>query len=113
MKKRKWGFFEDHIEIICCPGFWFLVAAIIIVIALACSGCAWQGQRHPVLLNNDKVAYAEWWSMRWCWMSSGVELYDWTPYWQAGASMAGTRTDPEAVKATGSAVGTAAGAVVK
>jgi hypothetical protein len=79
----------------------------------SCSGCAWQGQRHPVLLNNDKVAYAEWWSMRWCWMSSGVELYDWTPYWQAGASMAGTRTDPEAVKATGSAVGTAAGAVVK
>jgi hypothetical protein len=31
-------------------------------------------------------------------MSSGIELYDRTPYWTAGARIAESKTDPNAVK---------------
>jgi hypothetical protein len=87
-------------------------------IALFCSGCSWQGQKHveywtqgkdvvlpanmPLCYKPDawvKVVTSEWWSMRFLWVSNGIECYTKTPYYTSGASIDQSMTDANSVKA--------------
>lgn len=95
-----------------CIVFWFIIGGLIF---FGCQGCAWQGQKH---ITRDPVSGiitldAEWWSMRFLTWSKGVELYDKTDFWEAGAKIVESRSDSKAIKATGEAVGTAGGALLK
>lgn len=101
-------FIEKHIEIICCP-FWWMLAFTILMILLFATACSWQGQRHPVILPDNTVAMAEWWSMRLCWMSNGIEAFSRTPYWETGFKAGQSQSDPNSITAAGTAAGEVVG----
>ena len=65
---------------------------MLIVALLLVSGCAWQGQRYT-----DGDVTDEWWSMRFCWMSGGVEAYTKSDHYESGAKMAESKSDPNAI----------------
>jgi hypothetical protein len=101
---------EKHIEIICCPLWWMMAGiCIALILAICLCGCSWQGQK----AYHDEKLVSEWWSMRFCWMSSGIESYTETPYYRSGATMAASQSDPNAIEAAGQAVGAGAGAMLK
>ena len=82
--------------------------AVLLLVLLA--GCSLQGQRHYA---KDGTPLSEWWSMRFCWMSAGIEAYTKTPYYESGALMASSRSDPNSIKATGHAGGVILGEIIK
>jgi len=81
--------------------FWvlmFLIGYFLLFVPL--SGCAWQGQKHQAFDHSGKITLnSEWWSMRFLWMSNGIECYTQTPYYTSGAMIERSQTDPNAVKA--------------
>lgn len=77
------------------------------------SGCSWQGQKYPVVQADGKVAYDEWWSMRFLWMSGGIESSTETNNYKSGAKIQTSRSDPNSIKAAGAAVGEAGEAFLK
>ena len=96
---------------------WFIFGMLIMSACFMLSGCSWQGQRHPVILPDNTVAMAEWWSMRAFWMSNGIEAYNETPYWRTGFRAETSKSDPNSIEAAGTAggkiIGQAAGAVIR
>ena len=61
---------------------------MIVLAAVVLAGCSWQGQKHQTFDNQGQLKQnAEWWSMRFCWMSNGIEAYNVTKYWQTGFLM--------------------------
>jgi hypothetical protein len=93
MKTVKWYSSIDWVWLVIVFGI------IIIGVSVACSGCAWQGQKDQTFVNNQMTHNAEFWSMRFVWMSSGVEVWDNSPYWQVGGVLAESKTDPNTAKA--------------
>jgi len=79
-----------------------------ITIFLLC-GCSWQGQK----AYQDEKLVSEWWSMRFCWMSNGIESYTETPYYRSGASIKASQSDPNSIKATGETGGKLIGEAAK
>lgn len=84
------------------PGIWLL------------AGCSWQGQKYqtyilpdetfvvnnqPVINNTDKILVIndEWWSMRFFWVSNGVEAYTKTDHYKTGSNIAKSYSDPNTV----------------
>jgi hypothetical protein len=72
-------------------------------------GCSWQGQRQ---YSGGEVV-AEWWSMRFCWVSGGVEAYSKTPYWETGAGIKTSKSDPNTVEELEQLMGTILESVIK
>ena len=72
--------------------FW----ARLIMWGLGIGGCSWQGQRH---IQDPNGVRSEWWSMRFLWMSNGIECLTETPYYKSGANIEQSRTDPNATEA--------------
>jgi hypothetical protein len=76
-----------------------LCVAGAIMWGLTMAGCSWQGQKH---IERDPVTQNitldnEWWSMRFCWISSGVEAYTKTPYYESGALVRQSKSEPNSV----------------
>lgn len=72
---------------------------ILIALLAILSGCSWQGQRHQEFQQNQLVVNSEWWSMRFLWVSSGVEAYTKTPFFETGSSLEQSQSDKEAIEA--------------
>lgn len=91
------------------------ILAAVMCCWLFVSGCSWQGQKHYEydLIAKKNCVKSEWWSMRFCWMSSGVESHTKTDYYESGATLTASRSDPNSISATGEAVGTVGGAILK
>lgn len=83
---------------------------LILILSILCSSCSWQGQRH---VQTDPNVVSEYWSMRFLWMSGGIELYTKTPYYTSGANIEESKTDPNAIEAAGIAVGNIGKAVIR
>jgi len=81
----------------------------IVFLLLTFCGCSWQGQK--AYKNGQTVS--EWWSMRFCWVSGGIETYTKTPYYESCAIIKKSQTDPNAIEATGTAAGAVVGGIIK
>ena len=75
---------------------WGLLIWVVVCIV----GCSWQGQKHQTFDNTGaKTQSDEFWSMRFLWMSGGVEAYNSTPYWTTGFTAVSSKSDPDSTEA--------------
>jgi hypothetical protein len=87
------------------------IILMLVVFAICClSGCSVQTQKDITYKDGKMIHHAEAFSGRLCWMSNGIELYDKTPYWELGANVSASKTDPNSIEAAGTAVGNVVGA---
>jgi hypothetical protein len=75
--------------------FWMFV----VIFTMSLVGCNWCGQKHQRFTDDKLTQNDEFWSMRFLWMSNGIEAYNETLYWKTGFKAETTKTDPNAVKA--------------
>lgn len=71
----------------------------LLVLSLLITGCSWQGQKHQEFDGKDITINSEWWSMRFLWMSGGIESQTETPYYKSGANIKTSVSDANSVKA--------------
>ena len=95
----------------------------ILIFLILFAGCNWQGQKHialyvkakdvsipagiPLCFNPDAqiiIVKANWWSMRWLWLSKDVSVHNKTDFWDLKFGASTTGDDPNGIKETGNAI---------
>ena len=77
-----------------------------IILLLLFAGCSWQGQRHQEFDKQGNMTLnSEWWSMRACWASSGIEANTKTKYYTSGAKVNESMSDPNSIEVVGTTAG--------
>lgn len=75
-----------------------LILISIASLLFLCS-CSWQGQKYPVALDTEgKMHYDEWWSMRFLWVSSGIETHTQTDHYITGSNIKSSMSDANSVE---------------
>lgn len=62
-------------------------------------GCSLQGQKYQTFADGQMVSNDEWWSMRFLWMSNGIEAYTKTANYETGFDVVESKTDANSVGA--------------
>jgi len=73
---------------------------ILLISLLLIAGCSWQGQKYQEFdsITGKVTTNDECWSMRFIWMSGGIELHNKTPHYTIGAEIATSAVDPNTAK---------------